>query len=56
MRNIISSERTLKREVNSLVECAEELKCNTLTIITMNEERIIEKEGYTINVIPIEKF
>ena len=52
----LSSERTLKREVNSLVECAEELKCNTLTIITMNEERIIEKEGYTINVIPIEKF
>lgn len=52
----LSSDRTLKREVNSLVECAEELKCNNLIIVTMNDERTIEKDGYTINVIPIEKF
>lgn len=52
----LSSERTLKREVNSLMECAEELKCNDLNIITMNEERTIEKDGYAIKVIPIGKF
>lgn len=52
----LSSERTLKREVNSLTECAEELKCNDLYIVTMNEARTIEKEGHTIKVIPIGKF
>lgn len=52
----LSSDRTLKREVNSLIECAQELKCNSLFIITMNDERTIEKDGYMINVTPIEKF
>ena len=41
----MTSERTLKREVDSLVECAGELKCSQLLIVTMSEERIIEKNG-----------
>ena len=52
----LSSERTLKREVDSLIECAEELKCRQLLIITRNEARIIEKNGYEIRVVPIGKF
>ena len=52
----LSSERTLKREVDSLAECAEELKCSQLLIVTRNEERMIEKNGYKIRIVPIGKF
>lgn len=52
----MSSSKTEKREVNSLIECAEELKCNNLVIVTNKEERTIEKNGYKIAVIPVSKF
>ena len=52
----LSSERALKRETDSIIECAGELKCSNLLIITMNEERTIEKNGHSIKVIPINKF
>ncbi len=52
----LASERTLKREVDSIVECAEELRCSNLIIVTMREERVIEKNGYQIKVVPIDKF
>ena len=52
----ISHERTLKREVDSIVECAGELNCQNLLIVTMNEERTIEHKGYQIMVVPIHKF
>lgn len=52
----LSSERTLKREVDSLIECAGELGCSSLVIVTMNEERVIEKNGYEIKVVPVSKF
>ncbi len=47
------SVRTVQREVNSLVECAEELKCNNLVIVTFTEKRTIEKDGYKIKVLPV---
>ncbi len=52
----LSSEKTLKREVDSLIECAGELKCENLMIVTMNEERTIEKNEYKIKVVPINRF
>lgn len=52
----MSSKKVEKREVGSLIECADELKCNTLIIVTNNDERVIEKDGYAIKVIPISKF
>ena len=52
----LSKSKTEKREVDSLVECAGELGCNDLIIVTWNEERIIEKDGYTIKVVPVGKF
>ena len=52
----LSSPKTEKREVDSIVECAGELKCNNLTIVTDNEERTIEKDGYMITVVPVSKF
>ena len=52
----LSSPKTEKREVDAIVECAGELKCDTLTIVTYDDERTIEKGGYIINVVPIAKF
>lgn len=48
--------KTEKREVGSLIECAGELHCNNLIIVTANDERIIHNDGHTINVLPITKF
>ena len=52
----LSSPKTEKREVDSLVECAGELQCNNLVIVTNNDARTIEKKGYTINVVPVLEF
>ena len=52
----ISSPKTEKREVDSLTECAAELKCNNLVIVTNNEERTIEKDGYKIDIVPVSKW
>lgn len=52
----MSSPKTEKREVDSIVECAGELKCDNLVIVTHNDKRIIEKDGYTINVVPVYEF
>ena len=52
----LSSPKTEKREVDAIVECAGELKCDNLTIVTYDDERTIEKDGYKINIVPIAKF
>ena len=52
----MSKEKTIKREVDSIVECAGELGCDNLTIVTWNEQRTIEKKGYIIKVVPVGKF
>ena len=41
---------------DSLIECAGELKCDNLVIVTNNDEHTIEKDGIKIDVIPISKF
>lgn len=52
----MSSPKTEKREVDALVECAEELNCKDLVIVTNNDERTLNKGNYTIKVIPMAKF
>lgn len=52
----LSNERAMKREIDSIVECAGELNCQNLVIVTMNEERTIEYNGHQIKVVPIQKF
>ena len=52
----MSSPKTEKWEVDSLTECAAELNCSNLVIVTNNEERIIEKDGYRIDVVPVAKW
>ena len=52
----MSSPKTERREIDSIVECAGELRCDNLTIVTYDDERTIEKDGYKISVVPIGKF
>jgi len=52
----LSSPKTEKREVDSLVECAGELQCERLVIVTYDDERTIEKDGYRIEVVPVAKW
>lgn len=52
----MSSPKTEKREVTSLIECGEELKCDNLIIVTNNDDREINKDGHIIKVIPFAKF
>ena len=52
----MSAAKTEKREVDAIVECAEELKCDNLVIVTEKEERTIEVKGKMIKVVPITKF
>lgn len=52
----LSSPSTRKREVTALVECAKELNCHTLTIVTWDNEETIESDGESISVIPLRKW
>jgi predicted AAA+ superfamily ATPase len=52
----LSSEKTRKREIDSLLECAEELRCNNLYIVTYNQEEIIQIGTHQIHIIPFHKF
>ena len=52
----MTGKKTEKREVDSILECAGELKCDNLLIITWNQDGIIEKVGRTILVIPYYKW
>lgn len=49
----ISGKGTRKREISSLIECADELRNKNLQIVTWNQDEIIEQDGYTIKVISI---
>lgn len=52
----MSSSKTEKREVDSIIECAGELKCGNLIIVTNSDKRTIEKDGYKIDIVPISEF
>ena len=49
----MSGKGTRKREISSLIECADELRNKNLQIVTWNQDEIIEQDGYTIKVISI---
>ena len=49
----ISAAKTFKREVNALLRTAEELHCNNLTLITLNDNRTFSADGKTINITSI---
>ena len=49
----MSAPKTRKREVDALIESAEELGCDRLTIITYHETNVITRGKYTVRVIPV---
>lgn len=51
-----NSDGTLDREVKALVKLAEVLECSHFMIITYSEEKTLEIEGTTIQVIPVWKW
>lgn len=44
---------TEEREIKSLVEASGELEVTKLTLITWNERRVVEKNGLTIQIVPL---
>lgn len=49
----MSSPKARKREVDSLIECAGELKGRKLLIIPWDQDEVLEKDGYSIEVISV---
>ncbi len=48
----ISKESTFKREIKGLLLAAEKTGCRNLLLITDHEERTIQENGLTINIVP----
>ena len=48
----IASPKTLKREIDALVEASSELACTNLLLITWNREEVILRNELSIQVIP----
>ena len=49
----ISSEKTLKREVNGLLLANRQTGCKNLLLLTDHEFKDIEKDGHRISVRPV---
>jgi uncharacterized protein len=52
----LSNVETKKREIAALLSAMKELNIQKSLIITFDDEEIIEKENYTISVLPIWKW
>lgn len=52
----ISDVQTFEREINGIVKAAKFLNAERLQIVTRNDERVIEKDGLSIEVLPIWKW
>lgn len=49
----VSSPKTYTREVSALVKASEELRCDSLTLITLNDNRKVTESGKDINIVSI---
>lgn len=52
----ITSEKTRKRELDALVEAAEELHCDNLLVITNSQEEQIEWKDKTVYLKAVKKY
>ena len=52
----INHPKTIKREMDALLEAAVELKCDDLLLITWDKEEIKEADKLTIKLIPAYKW
>lgn len=46
----VSSPDTFKREIDALIHVSDRLHCNNLTLVTMDESRIVEQNGKSIRI------
>ena len=49
----ISAQKTFNREVNALFRAGTELRCNNLTLTTLNEGRTYTTDNQTINIVSV---
>lgn len=49
----ISAVKTFNRETNALFRASDELQCNKLTLITLNENRTYSANSKTINIVSV---
>ena len=47
---------TKKREMTSLTQAMDELRLTEATIVTLDEDQQIEKDGKKIRIIPVYKY
>ena len=52
----MSDKETRKREIDGIVEASRVTGCDSLIILTNNEEGEIAEEGKTIKVLPVWKW
>jgi len=52
----ISTKKTFKRELSALVECAEELHCDNLLLVSFDTEDTVMFGGHDIRVLPFNKW
>ena len=52
----MSNKKTEKREIDAIMECAEELNCNNLLIITWDQENVVQRGDYDIQILPYYKW
>jgi predicted AAA+ superfamily ATPase len=49
----LENEKTRRREISALLKGADELRCNTLKIITQDEKETISQNGKTIEIVSV---
>ena len=54
--NLDTMDGTFDREVNALLKITNVLECKRLLIITRDSEKILEKDGKTIEIVPVWKW
>ncbi len=52
----MSDDNTRAREINGILEASKATDCDKLTIVTVDEEAILERDSKTINVVPAWKW
>jgi predicted AAA+ superfamily ATPase len=52
----ISAQTTFTREINALFRAASKLRCNNLTLITLNDDRIYTVDNQIIHIVSILKW
>jgi len=52
----ISAQKTFNREVNALFRAGTALRCDILTLVTLNEDRTYTADNQTINIVSILKW